>query len=94
MDPSATIVEPYEIQDVTADIDLSGYHYDMVPTYKMIEDTDDQDTLFRIQFIQAFGIIPVVWLIPQMPSSRQAQGRNPVNIAGWNRRMFSDDVLV
>ena len=56
MDPSATIVEPYEIQDVTADIDLSGYHYDMVPTYKMIEDTDDQDTLFRIQFIQAFGI--------------------------------------
>lgn len=56
MDPSATIVEPYEIPDVTADVDLSGYQYDIVPTYKMIEDTDDQDTLFRIQFLQAFGI--------------------------------------
>ena len=38
------------------EIDLSGYHYDLVPTYKMIEDVDDQDTLFRIQFLQAFGI--------------------------------------
>jgi len=37
-------------------IDLSGYKYDIVPTYKMIEDTDDQDSLFRIQFLQAFGI--------------------------------------
>lgn len=55
MDPSATIVEPYEIPDV-ADIDLSGYQYDIVPTYKMIEDIDDQDALFRIQFLQAFGI--------------------------------------
>ena len=55
MDPSATIVEPYEIPDVT-DIDLSGYQYDIVPTYKMIEDIDDQDALFRIQFLQAFGI--------------------------------------
>lgn len=55
------IVEPYELPiesvvNVTADIDLSGYQYDIVPTYKMIEDTDDQDTLFRIQFLQAFGI--------------------------------------
>lgn len=39
-----------------SEIDLSGYHYDIVPTYKMIEDPDDQDTLFRIQFLQAFGI--------------------------------------
>lgn len=38
------------------EIDLSGYHYDLVPTYKMIQDPDDQDTLFRIQFLQAFGI--------------------------------------
>jgi hypothetical protein len=37
-------------------LDLSGYNYDLVLTYKMIEDTDDQDTLFRIQFLQAFGI--------------------------------------
>jgi hypothetical protein len=55
MDPSATIVEPYEVPDV-ADIDLSGYQYDIVPTYKMIDDSDDQDALFRIQFLQAFGI--------------------------------------
>lgn len=39
-----------------SEIDLSGYQYDIVPTYKMIEDPDDQDTLFRIQFLQAFGI--------------------------------------
>ena len=39
-----------------SEIDLSGYNYDLVPTYKMIEDLDDQDTLFRIQFLQAFGI--------------------------------------
>jgi len=32
------------------------YHHDLVLTYKMIEDIDDQDTLFRIQFLQAFGI--------------------------------------
>jgi hypothetical protein len=38
------------------EIDLSGYNYDLVPTYKMIEDPDDQDSLFRIQFLQAFGI--------------------------------------
>ncbi len=45
-------IEPYELPAV----DLSGYQYDIVPTYKMIEDADDQDTLFRIQFLQAFGI--------------------------------------
>jgi hypothetical protein len=39
-----------------SEVDLSGYNYDLVPTYKMIEDIDDQDTLFRIQFLQAFGI--------------------------------------
>jgi hypothetical protein len=49
---NAGIVEPYELPEV----DLSGYQYDIVPTYKMIEDTDDQDTLFRLQFLQAFGI--------------------------------------
>ena len=56
MDPSATIVEPYEIPDVVVAPVLSGYQYDIVPTYKMIDDTDDQDALFRIQFLQAFGI--------------------------------------
>ena len=49
---TAGIVEPYEVPEV----DLSGYQYDIVPTYKMIDDVDDQDTLFRIQFLQAFGI--------------------------------------
>lgn len=39
-----------------SEIDLSGYNYDLVLTYKMIEDPDDQDSLFRIQFLQAFGI--------------------------------------
>lgn len=34
----------------------AGYNYDIVLTYKMIEDDDDQDTLFRLQFLQAFGI--------------------------------------
>jgi len=42
--------------DASHEIDLSGYHYDLVPTYKMIQYPDDQDTLFRIQFLQAFGI--------------------------------------
>lgn len=58
------IVEPYELPEpvlepepaLTPALDLSGYNYDLVLTYKMIEDTDDQDTLFRIQFLQAFGI--------------------------------------
>ena len=61
------IVEPYELpHDEPApvpaaltpapELDLSGYNYDLVLTYKMIEDADDQDTLFRIQFLQAFGI--------------------------------------
>ena len=49
---NAGIVEPYEVPEV----DLSGYQYDIVPTYKMIDDSDDQDALFRIQFLQAFGI--------------------------------------
>lgn len=49
---TAGIVEPYELPED----DLSGYQYDIVPTYKMIEDADDQDTLFRLQFLQAFGI--------------------------------------
>jgi hypothetical protein len=48
-------VEPGPISS-PSEIDLSGYQYDIVPTYKMIEDPDDQDTLFRIQFLQAFGI--------------------------------------
>jgi hypothetical protein len=62
------VIEPCEVLvkdgDATAtataidvsEVDLSGYNYDLVPTYKMIEDLDDQDTLFRIQFLQAFGI--------------------------------------
>lgn len=61
------VVEPCEVMvkdDATtattaidvSEVDLSGYNYDLVPTYKMIEDIDDQDTLFRIQFLQAFGI--------------------------------------
>ena len=67
---NAGIVEPYELPEPVQEpvqepiqepepepeLDLSGYHYDLVPTYKMIEDPDDQDTLFRIQFLQAFGI--------------------------------------
>ena len=44
------------INSPITELDLSGYHYDIVLTYKMIEDIDDQDTLFRIQFLQAFGI--------------------------------------
>ena len=47
--------EPIPISS-PSEVDLSGYQYDIVPTYKMIEDPDDQDTLFRIQFLQAFGI--------------------------------------
>ena len=47
---------PASVIDVGIDIDRSGYNYDLVLTYKMIEDTADQDTLFRIQFLQAFGI--------------------------------------
>jgi hypothetical protein len=37
-------------------VDKTGYNYDLILTYKMIEDADDQDTLFRLQFLQAFGI--------------------------------------
>ena len=51
------VLEPVPAAAVAAPaLDLSGYNYDLVLTYKMIEDTDDQDTLFRIQFLQAFGI--------------------------------------
>jgi hypothetical protein len=58
---NAGIVEPYELPVdpeplAVAAPDLSGYQYDIILTYKMIEDGDDQDTLFRIQFLQAFGI--------------------------------------
>ena len=63
---STESIEPCEVLvkdgDATAttidvsEVDLSGYNYDLVPTYKLIEDIDDQDTLFRIQFLQAFGI--------------------------------------
>jgi hypothetical protein len=53
--PITEATEATEATDVT-EVDLSGYQYDIVPTYKMIEDCDDQDTLFRIQFLQAFGI--------------------------------------
>lgn len=52
---NTTDVAQTTIVDIS-EIDLSGYNYDLVPTYKMIEDLDDQDTLFRIQFLQAFGI--------------------------------------
>jgi len=51
---SVTAITEHNI--VISEVDLSGYNYDLVPTYKMIEDLDDQDTLFRIQFLQAFGI--------------------------------------
>ena len=55
-----------DVTDVTDDVtdanddsepsNTTGYNYDIVLTYKMIEDYDDQDTLFRLQFLQAFGI--------------------------------------
>jgi hypothetical protein len=54
-DPAPS-TDPIPEIDASHEIDLSGYHYDLVPTYKMIQDTDDQDMLFRIQFLQAFGI--------------------------------------
>ena len=67
MTETTGIVEPYELPHdepapapaaltPASELDLSGYNYDLVLTYKMIEDADDQDTLFRIQFLQAFGI--------------------------------------
>ena len=56
-DPDPALpTDPISEIDASHEIDLSGYHYDLVPTYKMIQDTDDQDMLFRIQFLQAFGI--------------------------------------
>lgn len=70
MTETTGMVEPYELPHdepvlepapapaalTPTELDLSGYNYDLVLTYKMIEDADDQDTLFRIQFLQAFGI--------------------------------------
>ena len=69
MNDDLGIVEPYELPVIEStnpalvsepvsisELDLSGYQYDIIPTYKMIDDPDDQDTLFRIQFLQAFGI--------------------------------------
>ena len=53
---STTVTAITENNIVINEVDLSGYNYDLVPTYKMIDDLDDQDTLFRIQFLQAFGI--------------------------------------
>ena len=52
----ATILDDESHEVIVTELDLSGYNYDLVPTYKMIEDPDDQDSLFRIQFLQAFGI--------------------------------------
>ena len=52
----AELVNEVPTSTDVSEVDLSGYNYDLVPTYKMIEDLDDQDTLFRIQFLQAFGI--------------------------------------
>ena len=53
---STSVTAITENNIVISEVDLSGYNYDLVPTYKMIEYLDDQDTLFRIQFLQAFGI--------------------------------------
>lgn len=55
-EPPATILDDESHEVIVTELDLSGYNYDLVPTYKMIEDPDDQDSLFRIQFLQAFGI--------------------------------------
>jgi hypothetical protein len=60
MDKNDTNTSEEVLQVVEPALDITpepGYNFDMVLTYKMIEDTDDQDTLFRIQFLQVFGII-------------------------------------
>lgn len=54
LEPEPPVLEP--ALTPASVFDHSGYNYDLVLTYKMIEDADDQDTLFRIQFLQAFGI--------------------------------------
>jgi hypothetical protein len=41
-----SIPEPEPEPASISELDLSGYQYDIIPTYKMIEDQDDQDTLF------------------------------------------------
>jgi hypothetical protein len=59
MDKNDTNTAEEVLQVVEPALDITpepGYNFDMVLTYKMIEDTDDQDTLFRIQFLQVFGI--------------------------------------
>ena len=56
LEPVPAVLEPEPVPAAATELDLSGYNYDLVLTYKMIEDADDQDTLFRIQFLQAFGI--------------------------------------
>jgi hypothetical protein len=55
-DPAPEPVCEPDPSTLIQEIDLSGYQYDLVLTYKMIEDPNDQDTLFRIQFLQAFGL--------------------------------------
>jgi hypothetical protein len=46
----------YDNIEINIDSTRTGYNYDIVLTYKMIDDDDDQETLFRLQFLQAFGI--------------------------------------
>lgn len=59
-DNNISVVETLCIGSGDTNIDIRGisigYNYDIVLTYKMIEDEDDQDELFRLQFLQAFGI--------------------------------------
>lgn len=59
-DNNISVVETLCIDSGDTNIDIpqihTGYNYDIVLTYKMIEDEDDQDALFRLQFLQAFGI--------------------------------------
>jgi hypothetical protein len=59
-DNNIRVVETLCIGSGDTNIDIRGisigYNYDIVLTYKMIEDEDDQDALFRLQFLQAFGI--------------------------------------
>ena len=65
-DTTSHSIDVTDVTDVTDNVtdaiddsepsNTTGYNYDIVLTYKMIEDYDDQDTLFRLQFLQAFGI--------------------------------------
>ena len=63
-EPELSVSEPeldsdikYDNIEINIDSTQTGYNYDIVLTYKMIDDDDDQDTLFRLQFLQAFGIM-------------------------------------